>query len=442
MTTKPVIAEKEMRVATYTDIIGPSNRVLGTIEDGGTLIVGSVPGCWGPMITPRMKSGHEVSLPVNVAGAEVGDGLALHIKKIEVQAKATASGTDNAGSIGCFVGDPYVARKCPECGAESPVTYIDGIGFESVKCKECDAPAIPFRITTGYTMAFDDAATVGYTVGQKWAERMARESLKYSALERYPEAVSHSILVTAVADMPGILARVRPMIGNFGTIPSKDLPSSHNAGDFGYFLVGAPHEYAFTQEELDAAKTDGHMDIDSAREGAIVICPVKVAGGGIYCGDTHAMQGDGELATHTTDIVAEVTLQAEVVKGLGNDGPILLPPQEDLPFLAQPYTQDEIMKGRELAKQFDTPFVEEVAPIQVVGTGPNINDATLNGLERTAELLDETLEETKNRATVTGCVEIGRLPGVVTISVLAPYQKLEEKGIAHLVARQYDLAFL
>ena len=191
MTLEPIIDKKAMRVVTYTDIIGPSNDVIGTIEDGGTLVFGSVPGCWGPMITPRMKSGHEVTLPVNVAGAEVGDGLALHIKRIKVQAEATASGTDNGGSIGCFVGDPYVARKCPHCGAEWPETYIDGIGFDSVKCKECDSPAIPFRIVKGYTMAFDEAATVGYTVGHRWAEHMARESLKYSGLERYPKAVSH-----------------------------------------------------------------------------------------------------------------------------------------------------------------------------------------------------------------------------------------------------------
>ena len=41
------------------------------------------------------------------------------------------------------------------------------------------------------------------------------------------------------------------------------------------------------------------MDIDIVRAGAIVICPVKVKGGGIYMGDMHALQGDGEIAGHT-----------------------------------------------------------------------------------------------------------------------------------------------
>jgi formamidase len=442
MNEKTQLISKSIKVDKYTDVIGPSNEIFGTIEDGGVITIGSVPGCWGPMISPRMRSGHEVTLPINIQGAEIGDGIALFIEQIKVQSQASTSGTDNGGSVGCFVGDPYVARKCPNCGTEWPETYLDGIGFEAVKCKECGTPAIPFRISNGYTMAFDDRAAFGFTLGKSWAERMARESKKYSGLELYTNAQSHSSLVTAAADISGILTRVRPMIGNFGTIPSKDLPSSHNAGDFGSFLVGAPHDYALTQEELDMAKTDGHMDIDSVREGTIVIFPVKVPGGGIYCGDVHAMQGDGELAGHTTDIVAEVKLKAEVVKGLGIDGPIIFPLVEDLPPLAKPYTKEEIMKGRELAKKFDTPFIEEVAPIQFVGTGPTINSATENGLERAAQFLGVSLDEIKNRSTVTGSVEIGRLPGVVTISVLAPYEILDKKGIASFAAKQYDLTFL
>ena len=29
--------------------------------------------------------------------------------------------------------------------------------------------------------------------------------------------------------------------------------------------------------------------------------PVKVSGGGVYAGDMHAQQGDGEITGHTTD---------------------------------------------------------------------------------------------------------------------------------------------
>jgi formamidase len=95
--------------------------------------------------------------------------------------------------------------------------------------------------------------------------------------------------------MAGVVTRMIPFLGNRGSTPAIDMPDSHNTGDFGQFLVNAPHKFGITAEQLEL-RTDGHMDIDSVREGAILICPVKVHGDGIYLGDAHAMQGDGELA--------------------------------------------------------------------------------------------------------------------------------------------------
>ena len=114
-------------------------------------------------------------------------------------------------------------------------------------------------------------------------------------------------------------------MGQLGTSPSTTMPDSHNAGDFGSFLVGAPHRYALDAQELQRHKTDGHLDIDAVRAGAILVCPVKLDGAGIYLGDMHALQGDGEIAGHTCDVSGAVTLQVEVLKDLGNDGPILFP---------------------------------------------------------------------------------------------------------------------
>ena len=55
----------------YTDIVGPSNEMLGPVSDGGKIEFITVPGCWGAMITPSLRSGHEVSLPVRVEGASI-----------------------------------------------------------------------------------------------------------------------------------------------------------------------------------------------------------------------------------------------------------------------------------------------------------------------------------------------------------------------------------
>src|SRR4029450_6262547 len=140
------------------------------------------------------------------------------------------------------------------------------------------------------------------------------------------------------------------------------------------------HRFALDAQELQKHKTDGHLDVDAVRAGAVLICPVKVPGGGVYLGDMHAMQGDGEIAGHTTDVSGTVTLEVEVIKGLNIDGPILFPGAEDLPFLARPLTAEERMRALALAKQHGINALEETAPVSVIGTGPDLNSATDNGL--------------------------------------------------------------
>ncbi|MBX8785616.1 acetamidase, partial [Ochrobactrum sp. GRS2] len=81
---------------------------------------------------------------------------------------------------------------------------------------------------------------------------------------------------------------------------------------------------------------EGHLDVNTVRQGAVLICPVKVPGGGVYLGDMHALQGDGEIAGHTCDVAGVVTLEVSVIKGLAIDGPLLFPVADDVPYLARP----------------------------------------------------------------------------------------------------------
>lgn len=429
-------AQKVVRVNTFTGgLIGPSIPMLGPVEDGGTIIAETAPGCWGPMITPSFKGGHEVTTPVAVEGAEPGDAILIRIKKIKVTSMATSSGVMSIME-GRYRGDPFVARYCPNCGAENPPTRLEGIGQEAVRCANCGAEVSPFRVVHGYTMVLDQEKGMALTVSPEIAESLAKESAKMMALPEH--SAQHPILAFYPAHMPGVVTRIRPFIGNLGTTPKVDMPDSHNAGDFGQFLVGAPHQYNLTREQLDDARTDGHMDIDSVREGAILICPVKVPGGGIYLGDVHAMQGDGELAGHTTDVSAEVTLEVKVIKGLGIEGPILLPPVEDLPPLARPLTRAEKEAAKELAERFGQKEIEEAWPIQMVGSGPNLNEATENAISRLAKLFNMAKEEVMNRVTISGAVEIGRLPGVVTVTMLVPESKLAAVGLADIVREHYS----
>ena len=124
-----------------------------------------------------------------------------------------------------------------------------------------------------------------------------------------------------------------------------------------------------------------------------------------------------------------MTLQVHVLKGLDIDGPIIFPVEEDLPFLAKPISDEERALAEQVASEWGMAGVEDAVPISVVGTGPDLNSATENGLERSAELLGVTVPEIRNRATITGSIEIGRAPGVVQVTFLAPSDKLDELGL-------------
>ncbi|MFN8121418.1 MAG: acetamidase/formamidase family protein [Thermoleophilia bacterium] len=433
-TERTATASETVFVDRFTDgIIGPGAEVVGTVRDGGHIVANTAPGCWGPMITPAIKGGHEVTLPVAVEGAEPGDAIAIRIRDITVTSLATSSGNDRFVE-GRFNGDPYCAKVCANCGAADEATVVEGIGEDSVRCASCGAPAAPFAFTNGYTIAFDDDRHLGVTVGREQAEAFAHDAARYAALPG--NSVQNPILLFAPHDLVGVVARLRPFMGQLGTMPAVDLPDSHNAGDFGAFLLGAPHSRALTPEQL-ALRTDGHMDIDAVRAGAVVICPVKIPGGGVYMGDMHALQGDGEIAGHTCDVSGTVTLQVHLIKGLGIDGPIVLPVPEDLPFLARPLDAAEEAHAAALATRWGVAAPEDSLPISVVGTGPDMNSAIDNGLQRAADLLGMTVPEVKNRATISGAIEIGRAPGVVQVTFRAPTEALDRVGIGGLVREQY-----
>lgn len=428
-------ARDEVGVYAYSGgIVGPGITPAATIKNGGTIRTGTPPGCWGPMITPKFQGGHEVTRPVMVDGAEIGDAVAIRLKKVRVTSLATSSGVMEFVD-GRYLGDPFVAKLCPACGTTSPESHIEGSGDDAVHCDVCGAEVSAFRFSNGYVIVLDSENNVSVTVNKDVAEALAVDAKINAAIPDNSD--QHSILSLARADIVGLAARMRPFLGNIGTTPSRDLPDSHNAGDFGTFLIDAPHGYSFTQEELNTHKTDGHMDTNSVREGAILICPVKIPGAGIYMGDMHAQQGNGEIAGHATDVAGEVELQVEVIKGLSLDGPILLQVHEDLPYLAQSMSAGEREAVKALGNKYGQVDIEDNAPISFIGSGATLNDATKNGLDRAAKVTGLPYDEILNRATIAGSIEFSRLPGVVRVTFLCPKSVLTRLGIMHLITEQY-----
>jgi formamidase len=108
-----------------------------------------------------------------------------------------------------------------------------------------------------------------------------------------------------------------------------------------------------------------------------------------------------------------------------------------VPSLARPYTDEEKNEAARLTKNYGFPIETDAYPIQVVGSGPDLNTATANGLTRMAALTGYSIAEVKNRATITGDIQIGRLPGVVQVTMLTPSSVLKKLNILDLYQEQY-----
>jgi len=407
--------------------------MLGPVQDGATIVYETAPGCWGPMITPALKGGHEVNVSVAIEEAKVGDSVLVKILGIRVKSRATSSGVDQRIE-GRFTEDPSVMKKCAQCGMEWPEARAEGVGLESIKCVNCGASASPFRMTHGYTMVFDAAKKLGLTVGQKLSDNIAGNALKWANIPS--SSRQFSILLANKYDLQGTVSMVRPFMGQLGTTPSVNIPDSRNAGDSATALLSKTHRYSITEQQRETCLTDGHMDIDAVREGATLICPIKVDGGGLYAGDMHAMQGDGEIAGHTTDVSGELTVEVHVIKNLRLEGPLLLPRTEDLPPLARPLSKDEARIAEKMAAKLEIDL-EDNAPIQVIGTGTDLNKAVMNGIRRAASTFSMSTEEVRNRITITGGIEIGRLPGVVQVTLKVPFATLDKIGISKYIRKWY-----
>ena len=118
------MAKRTIFVNTFTNgILGPDVPMTGPVADGGYIVANTAPGCWGPMLTPAIRGGHEVTTPVIVENAEVGDAIAIKIVSVQITSHGTASGNDKVFPDRCL-GDPFVAGKCPQCGTLYEETII------------------------------------------------------------------------------------------------------------------------------------------------------------------------------------------------------------------------------------------------------------------------------------------------------------------------------
>lgn len=434
---EPKIEAKELLIVQqFTDgVLDPETPFLGPLKDGGTIIAYVAPGGWGAMVTPTIKGSQEVTLPVAIEGAEVGDAIAVEIRSIEVTSEAAVGGVSELHTDR-FIRDPLLKVKCPGCGKLHPQTYLEIGSKELVRCATCRTETAPMYISNGYTATFHKRESVGLTVSKDAARKLSHQPHK--AMHLPDESKQHPSVALNANDLQGVLMRTRPFIGEIGTMPSMRMPASYNAKDAERKLLEAHNEFSMTVNDLSEHTTDGHLQVNTVREGAIILCPVKVKGAGLYLGDIRMMQGDAALARQTASVAGIVQLKVHLVKKMRLIGPVVLPNAEDLPYLAKPFTKDERKYGRDIAEEYGVRQIEETFPISVVGTGSDLNEAIDAAVARTANLLELPVAEVKNRATVAGEISIARLPGAVTLTAQFPKSVLKKANLFKFVKQQYD----
>lgn len=102
-------------------------------------------------------------------------------------------------------------------------------------------------------------------------------------------------------------------------------------------------------------------------------------------------------------------------------------------------TNEQLQKAKIISQSYGFELEGDSLPIQVIGSGKDLNSAVYNGLQRISQLLNISLAEVKNRCTINGQVEIGRLPGIVQISMLVPAQMLKGVGLWDIVTQHYGV---
>lgn len=115
----------------------------------------------------------------------------------------------------------------------------------------------------------------------------------------------------------GIKVRAKPMIGTIGVAPLKGNVQTGSLGRHG-----------------------GNMDVKEMGAGATLYLPVFVEGALFAAGDLHAVQADGEVCVSAAEVLGEVLLSFEVVKGKRTSWPVL-ETSESLSFLTCADSLDE-----------------------------------------------------------------------------------------------------
>lgn len=138
--------------------------------------------------------------------------------------------------------------------------------------------------------------------------------------------------------IPGVRVPMCAFPGSIGVLPGKPevaaaleregalaaaggfapMPDPTSAVPSRLFGEGAPYA-AEGLRTIAPRENGGNMDIKAMQVGTTILFPVLHDGAGLWTGDIHYAQGDGEVCGTAIEMAARVTLKCEVIKGGGRN---------------------------------------------------------------------------------------------------------------------------
>jgi formamidase len=243
----------------------PAIPAAGTAVPGQTIVLGArdaFDGAFSPGSTPEdvvaadLSKVHPLTGPVFIEGAERGDVLAVTIDNIEPDPYGYTVIAPGFGFLRDLFPDPYIANwNLTATTATSP---------------EIPQVTIPFA---GF------AGSLGVLPGEPELEKfLTREA-------QLAEAGGISLTPLPTGGLPADLCGVE---GSEKDRCVRTIPPRENGGN---------------------------MDVKQMQIGTTILFPCFVDGCGLYVGDVHFAQGDGEVSGTAIEMGANVTLTAELQKG-------------------------------------------------------------------------------------------------------------------------------
>ena len=140
------------------------------------------------------------------------------------------------------------------------------------------------------------------------------------------------------AEMPGIRVPFAPFMGSVGVLPGepevdKWLAREGALAEAGGVVltpqpIGAQPSAVCGPEgshkdkclrTIPPRENGGNMDVKQMQIGTTLLLPCFVEGCGLFVGDVHFAQGDGEVSGTAVEMGAKVTVTTEILRGKGKD---------------------------------------------------------------------------------------------------------------------------